>query len=322
MKLDALPKEFLIEIFKSSLVHPKGLNAIRYRAKHHEQLDLIDTLESAGYIEKRDDNYCVKLWAIILLSDSVSEAETLFEVCERLFQILRQFYLDHPAEKISLNRLSEIAGMPRRDINIYFIYMIEASLFSTYTSNFYAIEDAYVTPDEKILRYQSFKEVVEEICLRRSKSVHKISAPELKSDKNSDRIADFRFLLHPEIKDHALQQFEDGHLRDAVLNSIIAVFDLIRKKTGLKLDGDNLIGKAFSLEDPYLVLSELNAESGRNDQKGFMQIYKGSFQGIRNPKAHSLTNDLTKLKAAQYLVFASLLARRIDEAAVIKTELT
>ena len=57
-------------------------------------------------------------------------------------------------------------------------------------------------------------------------------------------------------------------------------------------------------------------ESGQNDQKGFMQIYKGAYQGIRNPKAHSLTHDLTEVKAAQYLVFASLLARRIEEAGV------
>ena len=45
-----------------------------------------------------------------------------------------------------------------------------------------------------------------------------------------------------------------------------------------------------------------------------MQIYKGAFQGIRNPKAHSLEHDLTDEKAAQYLVVASLLAQRIEEA--------
>jgi len=44
-----------------------------------------------------------------------------------------------------------------------------------------------------------------------------------------------------------------------------------------------------------------------------MQIFKGAYQGIRNPKAHSMTHYQTAMKAAQYLVFASLLARRIDE---------
>lgn len=49
-----------------------------------------------------------------------------------------------------------------------------------------------------------------------------------------------------------------------------------------------------------------------------MQVFKGVFQCIRNPKAYSLDHDLTEEKAAQYMVFASLLARRIDEAKVVK----
>lgn len=45
-----------------------------------------------------------------------------------------------------------------------------------------------------------------------------------------------------------------------------------------------------------------------------------SFQDVRNPKAHSLTHDLDDRKAAQYLIFASLLARRLDESKILKTE--
>lgn len=127
----------------------------------------------------------------------------------------------------------------------------------------------------------------------------------------------FEHLLHPVIVEHAYQLFRNGHLREAVLNSVTAVFDFIRERTGLNEDGDRLIGQVMSVADPRLLLSELETESGENDQKGFMQIFKGAFQGIRNPKAHSLTHDLTEHKAAQYLVFASLLARRIEEATVV-----
>nr|WP_295711318.1 TIGR02391 family protein [uncultured Halomonas sp.] len=123
----------------------------------------------------------------------------------------------------------------------------------------------------------------------------------------------FEHLLHPIIAEHAYQLFRNGHLREAVLNSITAVFDFIRSRTGFEEDGDRLIGLVMSPNDPKLILSELGTESGQNDQKGFMQIFKGAYQGIRNPKAHSLTHDLTETKAAQYLVFASLLARRIEE---------
>lgn len=124
----------------------------------------------------------------------------------------------------------------------------------------------------------------------------------------------FANLLHPTIVEKAVPQYWDGHLRDAVLNSVIAVFDQIRERTGLDLDGDGLVTRALSVHNPQLVLSEVETESGRNDQVGFMKILQGAFQGVRNPKAHSVRHDLTEVKAGQYLVFASLLARRIEEA--------
>ncbi len=130
----------------------------------------------------------------------------------------------------------------------------------------------------------------------------------------------FEHLLHPTVVQSSVDHFKSGHYREAVLNSITAIFDLIRSRTGLDLDGSALVNRAFSLTDPYLVLSELDTDSGQNDQKGFIQLFSGSYQGIRNPKAHSLNHDLTELKASQYLVHASLLARRVSEAHQVKTD--
>lgn len=133
-------------------------------------------------------------------------------------------------------------------------------------------------------------------------------------DDSTDGCLGFEDLLHPVVRKHAYQQFREGYLRDAVLNAIIAVFDLIRERTGQSIDGQRLITETFSLERPQLVFSEITTESGRNDQKGFLDIFKGAFIGIRNTKAHSLHHDLDKTKAAQYLIFASLLARRVSDA--------
>lgn len=141
-----------------------------------------------------------------------------------------------------------------------------------------------------------------------------VSTLELEDSTEMTNDLGFEALLHPIIRESSLTLYKGGHLRDAVLNSVTAVFDLIREKSGIAEDGDRLIGQAFSINDPVLVLSELESESGQNDQKGFMQIYKGAYQGIRNPKAHTLIHDLDEMKAAQYLVFSSMLARRIDEA--------
>lgn len=121
-------------------------------------------------------------------------------------------------------------------------------------------------------------------------------------------------LLDPVIQASSYELWRKGHLREAVLNSMLAIMDLLRERTRLALDGDALITTSLSVARPLLVLSELTTESGRNDQVGFMQILQGAYRGIRNPKAHSLGHDLTPEKAAQYLIFASLLARRVAQA--------
>ena len=120
--------------------------------------------------------------------------------------------------------------------------------------------------------------------------------------------------LHTKIIKNSYAQFRSRHFRDAVFNAFVAVFDLIREKTKIDKDGTNLIGEVFSLSNPKLIFSSLKNESGKDEQKGFMQILQGAYQGVRNPKAHSLESDLNEFKTVQYLIFASLLARRIDEA--------
>jgi len=135
-------------------------------------------------------------------------------------------------------------------------------------------------------------------------------------DNNSKEI-EFKNLLHPLIKEHAIPSFQSGDYRNAVLTSMTALSHQIRKKTGLKEDGDKLFNTVFSPTHPYLVFSDLDNE---DVQKGFLLIFKGAQMGIRNPNAHSLEHDLTLEKAAQHMVFASLLARMIDEATLKHNE--
>jgi len=300
-------------------VSSAGLNAQKFRAEHHEHLDLIDSLVSSGYIESRDGKYSLKLMTLTEIADSTPQVGSLLNLCEHLFDVLRQAYKSKPGESISLDELSKLADLPRQNIYAGIRYLSEASVICSYSTDLSAI-DAFLTPAEKLLRHQSFGQVIEEMRSWNSNpaTAQNPSVPFTKVSPLFGNDLAFEYLLNPAIAEHALPQYKDGHLRNAVLDSIIAVFDLIRNKTGLSEDGDELVGKAFSLSDPYLVLSEIDTESGKNDQKGFMQIFKGAYQGIRNTKAHSLTHDLTQIKAAQYLVLASLLARRIEEAKLMK----
>ncbi|MCK4270227.1 MAG: TIGR02391 family protein [Methanogenium sp.] len=160
-----------------------------------------------------------------------------------------------------------------------------------------------------------YKDVLLKDIPQIEEQLERILREEISSEKNG-----FKKYLHPIITQSSYELFQDGNCHNAVLNSIVAIFDQIREKTGLDGDGNNLVAKAFSLTDPYLVLSNLDTDSGKNDQKGFLQIFQGAYLGIRNPKAHTLEHDLNEGKAVQYLIFASLLARRIDEAIVRKKD--
>lgn len=121
-------------------------------------------------------------------------------------------------------------------------------------------------------------------------------------------------LLEPEVVASSLRQYDQGLFRDAVFNAFIALFDLIRQRTGLSEDGAALAGRAFSLESPRLVLGDLTTPTGQNEQKGFIQLLQGAYLAIRNPGAHTLTHDLDERKSRQLLVMASLLVRRVKEA--------
>ncbi len=120
-------------------------------------------------------------------------------------------------------------------------------------------------------------------------------------------------LLHPIIKTNAYNHFIRGDYQVAEFNAITAVFDLLKRNTNLGLDGTKLATAAYSPNSPVLIVSTMQTESGRSEQIGFMNLLVGAYSSIRNPKAHSLDVNPSKLEAAQNLIFASLLARRIEE---------
>ena len=122
-------------------------------------------------------------------------------------------------------------------------------------------------------------------------------------------------LLDPTLIVSSHEYFRAGKFRDALLNGVTALFDLIRSRSGLDLDGAPLVGRVFSLERPILRIADLRTESGRNEQKGFIQLLQGTYLAVRNPRAHTLKADLDEATSSQQLIFLSWLAARIRAAA-------
>ncbi len=121
--------------------------------------------------------------------------------------------------------------------------------------------------------------------------------------------------LHPYISKGCSPLFIDGHYSQAIEEAAKAVFQYLREKTSLSSNGSALAEAIFSLKSPILAFNDLSDETKRNEQLGFMEILKGFAKGVRNPLAHTHGQQETAQKAFEYLVFASLLCRRIDDAA-------
>jgi uncharacterized protein (TIGR02391 family) len=143
-----------------------------------------------------------------------------------------------------------------------------------------------------------------------------LPAIETKISKKSGQniVYGFESLLHPIIIEKVLPLYAGTHYRQCVFEAYITVFSLLRERAKVDLDGDNLVGKALSLNSPILAFGNLNTENGKTLQKGMIQILQGVYQAFRNTAAHPHYLAASQTAAAQHMVFASVLVRRIEAA--------
>lgn len=133
--------------------------------------------------------------------------------------------------------------------------------------------------------------------------------------KQQRKTENFWSLLHPRVTSVAQARFRSRHYADAVEAAFkeinTRVKEIVRNETGEEFDGVAAIERAFSLQNPIIKLADLTTESGRNVQKGYLQIFSGSIIGIRNPKAHE-NIAIVKKEAIHLLFLASLLMSKIE----------
>ncbi|AUW93052.1 TIGR02391 family protein [Sulfobacillus thermotolerans] len=116
--------------------------------------------------------------------------------------------------------------------------------------------------------------------------------------------------LHPKVHECADELIASKHYRNAVLDVYIALIEEVKKRSGVTTaDGKGLMQHVFSANRPILRIS-----TDPDEQEGFMHLFEGAIQAIRNPKAHSISIDTTFEEALQWLAFASSLFRRLDQA--------
>jgi uncharacterized protein (TIGR02391 family) len=162
---------------------------------------------------------------------------------------------------------------------------------------------------------------IDEICitdifLTQSYFIHYIS----ETDNPKEKVYDWHS-VHPIIFKIAKPRFENLQFADAVEASFKEINDIIKQRYKnahkVELDGSGLMRKAFTSSPnnnfkPTFCLADNSNESGRNIQQGYMDIFAGSMQGIRNPKAHA-NLDVNPDEAWEMIILSSHLMRMWDK---------
>jgi uncharacterized protein (TIGR02391 family) len=146
-----------------------------------------------------------------------------------------------------------------------------------------------------------------------------LEAQALKKTKVPSSLFD-RMQFHQRIITASKSLFESGHYSQAIFEAFKAVNNFVKEKTGLPLDGKTLMAKVFDENATIIKLNEMLTESDKDEQEGFKFLFMGAMVGIRNPKAHDNVVQTDPYRTLEYLSFASLLMKRIEEGKVVKLQ--
>lgn len=105
--------------------------------------------------------------------------------------------------------------------------------------------------------------------------------------------------------------YETENYSHAILEATYLLSGVLRERAGVDGDGTSLVGQALGGDDPKLKLNAFQSESERNEQKGFEQILRGVYVGIRNPRSHEQTTD-DKESADAILHFIGYIIKRLN----------
>lgn len=120
--------------------------------------------------------------------------------------------------------------------------------------------------------------------------------------------------IHPDISKVSLKLFDNGHYSHATFEAFKLIDNRVKKLSGVKDTGFNLMMTAFDPKSPRIQLNELQSMSDTDEQLGFRHVFAGAMSGIRNPRGHDNEIDRpdTIDLCLDHLSVASVLLRTLE----------
>jgi len=123
--------------------------------------------------------------------------------------------------------------------------------------------------------------------------------------------------IHCDIREGCQNRFNNKLYADAVSYAIVELNDSVKKYIislyEIELDGADLFRRVFSTKNPILKFRKNWDDTARNIQEGYLQIFAGTWIGIRNPKAHQ-NLDIDPVEAIEMVIMSSHLFRMFEKA--------
>lgn len=160
-ELNSDEKELLGLLLNETPRSDAGVDCLAFRAENFEQIQLIDRLESEGYVRKDQDRYFVSLTALAQLDNEVSGR--ILQNAERLFGELIHHYKATQREAIQVDALAERAGVDMLAAREALSYMVEGTWWGGRSTSFFSHPDPHIQPSETILRFERFGDVINQL---------------------------------------------------------------------------------------------------------------------------------------------------------------
>ena len=146
--------------------------------------------------------------------------------------------------------------------------------------------------------------------------VDTISEAQMKANRLNKKLIDRN--VHQEVLNFCIAELITDNYFHAVFEATKSVADKIRSKSGLTMDGAELIDKTLGVKKPILIINNLETETEISEQKGFANLLKGVFGVFRNVTAHEprIKWEINEQDALDLLTLVSYIHRRLDNAHV------
>jgi len=126
--------------------------------------------------------------------------------------------------------------------------------------------------------------------------------------------------IHPKLPQKVRNLFDDGYYHDSTFTAFKYIDCLVNFLSGVKESGVKLMMRVFDENNPVIKLNKLSSTSDMDEQKGYRSLFSGAVMALRNPRGHIVHMADDPDECLDYLSFASLLLRRLEQSGIVIDE--